>query len=106
MNIDCTGRAGLMMVVHDLWKPLDEHLAVHVRGFGHVGHVGITIVVVADVFVVELGQTGRIGDQLDSDSRMYQLATISEPSGFAGTKRMISSSRSAWSRGRYGSAIW
>ncbi len=50
------GGSGLVVVVHDLRKPLDEQLAVHVGGFLHVGHVEIAIVVVADVLGVESRQ--------------------------------------------------
>ena len=43
------GRPGLVMVVDDLRKPLEEHLAIHVGGLRHVRHVEIAVVVVADV---------------------------------------------------------
>ncbi len=48
-------RTRLMMVVHDLRKPLDVHRPVHVLRLGLRRHVEIAIVVVADVLLVQSG---------------------------------------------------
>ncbi len=45
--------AGLVMVVHDLWIPLAEEDAAHVGALGHVVHVEVAVVVVADVVLPE-----------------------------------------------------
>ncbi len=60
------GGSGLVVVVHDLRKPLDEKLAIHVGRFLHVGHVEIAVVIVADVFLPQArdvlqGAFGGIG---------------------------------------------
>ena len=46
-------RAGLVMVVHDLRMPFDEHLTRHVGGLLQRVHEGVTIVIVARVLVVQ-----------------------------------------------------
>ena len=53
------GWSGLVMVVHDLRKPLEEHLTVHVRGLRHVRHVEIAVVVVADVVLKQERQPAQ-----------------------------------------------
>ena len=52
---DGAGWPGLVVVVHDLGKPFQVKLPVHVGGFAHGGHVEIAVVVVADVLLVEPG---------------------------------------------------
>ena len=68
-------------------------LPIHVRGFAHVGHVEIAVVIVADILLpkarhivahLALGGTG---------SRMYQFETSSMPSGLACTASRITSFR-------------
>ena len=53
---DCAGGACLVVVVDNFRKPFNEQLLVHVGAFGHVGHVEIAIVVVADVVLEENGE--------------------------------------------------
>ena len=48
-----SGRTSLVVVVHDLRKPLDEELAIDIGGFLHVGHIEITVIIVADVFLIK-----------------------------------------------------
>ena len=50
---DGAGGTGLVMVVDDLRKPLEEELVVHVGGFGHGGHVEVAVVIVPDVLMPE-----------------------------------------------------
>ena len=52
------GRAGLVMVVHDLRQPLPVHQLVQVLGFLRVRHVEVAVVVVARVLVVEARAAG------------------------------------------------
>ena len=87
------GRAGLVMVVHDLREPLAIQNPVHVRGFRLVHHVEVAVVVVADVLLIEARQLRRCCAASRSALRMYQSETSSMPSGLACVARMITSLR-------------
>ncbi len=50
---DGAGGGGLVVVVDDLWEPLEIELAGHVGGLGLVEHEEVAVVIVADVFLVE-----------------------------------------------------
>ncbi len=60
---------GLVVVVHDLRIPLAEEDAGDVGGLGHVVHVEVAVVVVADVVVPETRRSagGALGDALFGD---------------------------------------
>ena len=51
------GRAGLVVIVHDLRIPLGVHHAAHVARLGQRVHVRVTVVVVARVLLVEARNT-------------------------------------------------
>ena len=75
------GRSRLVVVVHDLRKPFQEQLAIHVGGFLHVRHVEIAIVVVAHVLRVEARQIVHLALILRADGRVELLAAAHVPVG-------------------------
>ena len=46
-------RPGLVLVVDDLRIPLAEQHFVHVDGLGHLRHEAVTVIIVADVLLVQ-----------------------------------------------------
>ena len=60
---DRAGRAGLVVVVHDLRVPFHEQLLRHVARFGQRIHVGVTVVVVARILLVQ-ARNVRVAAQL------------------------------------------
>ena len=66
---DGAERAGLVVVVHDLRVPLAEEDVGDVGALGHVVHVEVTVVVVADVVVPEAwgSSGGAFGDAFFGD---------------------------------------
>ena len=75
------GGSGLVVVVHDLRKPLQEQLAIHIGGFLHVGHVEIAIVVVTDVLGVEARQIIHVALVLRTQRSIQLFAAAHIPVG-------------------------
>ncbi len=78
---DRAGGTGLVVVIHDLREPLQEHDAIHVGGLRHVRHVEIAVVVVADVFVVEAGQVVEAAQRLHLQRRVGAFGPAHVPVG-------------------------